>query len=98
MNALQSLLVICMFIAAHLVLMYVVAAFMQDAATQEQNNATVVHELRYQGVHYLSKNDKAVECYRHTETNAVYYKQGVQFRCAKSGRIVSTNAALNGWF
>lgn len=90
MNAIQSLLFIAAFTACFLMLAVLLCAYAEDV---QQNDAD---GLLYVGVLYVGACDKPVHCYRHTGTNAVYYKMGIQYRNANNGRIVSTGAALNG--
>lgn len=94
MQTFQTLALIAGFIAAHFLFLFAVMALLKDNNDAAQSET--VNALRYNGVLYLASNDKAVDVYRHTDTNAVYYKQGVQYRSAITGRIVSTNAALIG--
>lgn len=91
----NSLAVITLFIALHVVFILLVALMLNEAAITSQK--AEVEKLKFTGVLYM-KNDKAIDCYRHVDTNAVYYKQGLQYRSAITGRIVSNEAALSGWF
>ena len=59
-------------------------------------NEVPASELRYTGELYLRNADKSMSAYFHTGTGAAYYKQGIQFRSAVTGRIVSTSHALAG--
>mgnify|MGYP007088355436 CR=1 FL=1 len=90
MHAIQSLLLIAAFTAFFLMLAVLLCAYAEDV---QENDAD---GLLYVGVLYVGAKDKPVDCYRHTGTNAVYYKMGIQYRNANNGRIVSTGAALNG--
>lgn len=65
---------------------------------KEAEKEQAAEVLRYQGVLYIGANDKPIDCYRHTLTGAVYYKQGLQYRSAITGRIVATQNALNGTY
>lgn len=91
-HALSVILLFILLNGAVLVIGGVILSYYNDDAVQ----LATVNSLRYNGVLYLASNDKAVDVYRHTDTNAVYYKQGTQYRSAITGRIVSTNAALKG--
>lgn len=98
LDSIHALSVILLFIllnGAVLVIGGVILSYYNDGAAGQND---VVNALRYNGVLYLASNDKAVDVYRHTDTNAVYYKQGVQYRSAITGRIVSSNNALNGTY
>lgn len=92
MEQLQTLGCICFFTSLFLAFAWLVCSLgqQQDAARNDG--------LLYVGVLYVGKNDRGVECYRHTGTNAVYYKFGVQYRNANNGRIVSSAAAVNGTY
>lgn len=90
MNAIQSLLFIAAFTACFLMLAVLLCAYAEEA------QKTDADALLYVGVLYVGDCDKPVNCYRHTGTNAVYYKMGIQYRNANNGRIVATDAALNG--
>lgn len=96
MHALNTLALLALFIAIHAV--FLAALFALCADKVQQDDAATVSALRFQGVLYIGSNDKAVDLYRHADTNAVYYKQGVQFRSASTGRIVATQKALIGAF
>lgn len=105
LQSIQALSVILLFIlinGAGLVIAGVILSYYDDAANARSNEAAlnVTHGdvLRYQGVLYIGDNDKAVDCYRHCGTNAVYYKQGRQYRSAISGRIVSNETAYAGTY
>lgn len=92
MYAIQSLLLIAAFTACFLALAALLCAYSEEAHKNDADG------LLYVGVLYIGKNDKPVDCYRHTGTNNVYYKFGQQYRNANNGRIVSTGAAVNGTY
>lgn len=98
MTTVNAILPILIFIALHVALLMAAALFMKGTSTAAVQSDTALDALRYQGVLYIGRNDKAVDCYRHCGTNAVYYKIGVQFRNATTGRIVSTTAAMAGQY
>lgn len=92
MYAIQSLLLIAAFTACFLMLAVLLCAYSEEAHKNDADG------LLYVGVLYVGAKDKPVDCYRHTGTNAVYYKMGIQYRNAHNGRIVSTSAAVNGTY
>lgn len=105
LQSIQALSVILLFLlinGAGLVIAGVILSYYDDAANA-RNSVTVLNVthgdvLRYQGVLYIGDNDKPVDCYRHCGTNAVYYKQGRQYRSAITGRIVSNDTAYAGTY
>jgi len=88
----QALTLISLFLGAFIVFACLICSASDDANAADD----VKSALRYQGVLYIGKSDKAIDCFRHLETGNVYYKQGEQYRSATTGRIVSTSNALAG--
>lgn len=68
----------------------------QRAANEAALAAAQAGTLRFNGMLYLAGKDKPVEAHYHTGTGKAYYKIGIQFRSAETGRIVATSSALAG--
>lgn len=99
MYQLNALIVISLFLSAFLLLAWLICEFGATAQADDSFTAGAVLKaegLRFNGMLYLRNSDKPVEAWLHTGTGKGYYKIGIQYRDAMTGRIVSYAAATQG--
>lgn len=92
MNALDSI----MLIAGYASSFVAFAAALCIGTNTTKKDEEPAENLRFNGVLYVG--DRKFDVYRHTGTNASYYKSGLMYRSAINGQLVSVANAEKGLY